>query len=216
MTFSFFYPCYLPRLQELANLIYSDLIFFTDHFQFVKRSCLTRTRLSPSGAYLSIPVEHGDGFVPIFRKKIRQDEKWTENHLRTIYHLYHKLPFFDYYYPLLQEIFHIQNTYLSPLLYHLLQFYKKAYQLPGEIKIVSELFSGQLSTDLLLKKIIGNFPVTAYGAIADTDALCPKLDNIGFNFTKEIPLPNTFPYQLNSLEFLCTFGSEAAYLLRTA
>ncbi len=215
MIFSFFYPCYLPTLQELANLVNDDYIFFTDHFQFVKRSRLTRARFNPSRPYLSIPVEHSGKPVAISQKKIRRDENWTENHLKSLYHLYHNLPFFEYYYPRLKVIYRVPNIYLVDVLYSLLDFYKSAFQFRGDIIKLSGYFKEQISTGQLLQHIKDNFPVSGYGAIADTNTLFPLLDNMDLKYSKEWPLPNKFPFELNPLEFLFTFGAEAAYLLRT-
>ncbi len=215
MSFSFYYPAYFPSLQTLADLTDSTLIVLTDQFQFTKRSGLVRTKLTPADNYLTIPVKHNGEILSIVEKKISSQSDWKKKHLNAIYHHYHKLPFFDYFYDDFKNIYFNEVIFLGEFLYKILRFYGNAFKIDAQIESFSKFFGTGLSIDDVLKNNNKLCNFHSYGRISKTNPLCKKLTLFDISYQEQCLLPKRYPFWLNPLEFLFTFGAEAAFLLRS-
>ncbi|MEJ2050228.1 MAG: WbqC family protein [Calditrichota bacterium] len=117
-------PFYLPDFYYFSKIFRSDIFLIADHLRFRKQSPIVRTRLD-NGKYLTIPVSHqGLPAQPALRKvQLVSDDHWKIVHLRTIRSLYQKLPYFEHYFPELEEIFNRRHQYLSHFLIDLIQWH---------------------------------------------------------------------------------------------
>ncbi len=114
MNLSSFRPEYLPSLDFFWNAAQCDVLYFTDHFQFTKRTALNISPcLSGKDNRLRIPVKHDHETRLIFEKKTDDTINWKQRHFKTIRHAYASYPFSYFYLPELEEFFKNTNVMLS-------------------------------------------------------------------------------------------------------
>jgi hypothetical protein len=135
-------PFYLPDFYYFSKIFRSDIFLIADHLRFRKQSPIVRTRLD-NGKYLTIPVSHqGLPAQPALRKvQLVSDDHWKIVHLRTIRSLYQKLPYFEHYFPELEEIFNRRHQYLSHFLIDLIhpreaEYYRKEFPQSHLVEII--------------------------------------------------------------------------------
>ncbi len=98
-------PCYLPSLQLFAKIRKSDFFLHCGHLQFEHGSWHNRNYILLRGKrhVLSIPIGKPH-LRPIREIWFADYLKWKKQHLKTIELAYGKTPFFNAYYPVLEEI----------------------------------------------------------------------------------------------------------------
>ncbi len=116
MNLSGHQPCYLPSLQLFAKIKRSDIFAHCGHLQFVHRSWHHRNFILLRGKRhrLSIPIPSIYNLSPI-REVWFADQKWKEDHLKTIALAYGNSPFFEDYYPTLKDIIYAHPHSLEKL-----------------------------------------------------------------------------------------------------
>lgn len=105
---------YLPCVEWFARIIHYDEVIIEKHEHYQKQSYRNRCHIRAAHGLhrLIIPVKvHGK--VPIHQVAIDYQQKWVNNHLRTLESAYRLSPFFEHYQ---QELY---NLYYSktPTLY---------------------------------------------------------------------------------------------------
>ncbi|MGD9900795.1 MAG: WbqC family protein, partial [Calditrichaceae bacterium] len=96
------------------NAAQCDILYFTDHFQFTKRTALSISPcLAGKDDRLRIPVKHDHGTKLICEKKTDDTVNWKQRHYKTIRHTYASYPFAYFYLPVLDEFFKNNNMMLS-------------------------------------------------------------------------------------------------------
>ena len=133
-------PFYLPDFFYFSKIFRSDVFLIADHLRFCKQSPIVRIRLD-NGKYLTVPVSHqGLPAQPALQKvKLIPDNHWKIVHLRTIRSLYQKLPYFDHYFPELEEIYNRGHQYLSLFLIDLIQWHAVHLGLQDKIHAASRM-----------------------------------------------------------------------------
>lgn len=92
-----------------------DVFIFLEDTQYTLRDWRNRNRIKLSNGesqWLSLPVLGGRNQL-IGEALIDNTQAWRKTHLNTLRHNYGKAPYFDIYFPILEEIFGEPNIYLS-------------------------------------------------------------------------------------------------------
>ena len=133
-------PYFLPDFLYFSKIFRSDIFLIADHLRFRKQSPIVRSRLD-NGKYLTVPVFHqGLPAQPVLRKvQLVSDNHWKIVHLRTIRSLYQKLPYFEHYFPELEEIFNRRHQYLNHFLIDLIQWHVVHLGLQDKIHLASRM-----------------------------------------------------------------------------
>jgi hypothetical protein len=147
-------PYFLPDFSYFSKMFRSDIFLIADHLRFRKQSPIVRIRLD-NGKYLTVPVFHkGLPAQPALQKvKLLPDKHWKIVHLRTISSLYQKLPYFEHYFPELEEIFNRRHQYLSLFLIDLIQWHAVHLGLQDKIHLASRM---NISSQAELRKWFNN------------------------------------------------------------
>lgn len=152
-------PYFLPDFFFFYKIFLSDVFVIADFLLFRKQSPIGRTHLNENfdPKYLTIPITHPADHrpLPIYQQKISHAEPWKSHHLQTIKSLYGKYPYFEYFYPDLQEIYYRDHIYLHKFLVDLIEWLNKIL-LPGKkVVIASKENLLDIST---FKKWLEKFP----------------------------------------------------------
>ena len=147
-------PYFLPDFYCFSKIFRSDIFLIADHLRFRKQSPIVRTRLD-NGKYLTVPVSHqGLPAQPALRKvQLISDNHWKIVHLRTISSLYQKLPYFEHYFPELEEIYNRKHQYLSLFLNDLIHWHVVHLGLQDKIHLASRM---SISSQAELRKWFNN------------------------------------------------------------
>jgi hypothetical protein len=143
-------PFYLPDFYYFYKISCCDFFLIADHLRFRKQSPMVRTQL-PDGKYLIVPVSHQNSPAhPVIQKvRLISDSRWKMNHLRTIRSLFQKLPYFEHYFPELEEIYNRDHQYLSPFLTEIIHWHAFHLGLQDKLNFASGL---NITSQVELKK----------------------------------------------------------------
>jgi WbqC-like protein family len=216
-SFQIVTPEYLPVVTYFLPFLISDTIIIADHIQYKKKSAFTRASLFKNDIKITIPVKNKGFGQPICEKEIAYIENWDRCHLRSIYHQYHMLPYFDDYYFKLQGLYNKKHKYLNIFLYNQISLFLSDLKINCNLRLSSgENFSGSLEESLIRfsdTNSIKNFVFSeadVLGGFINLD----KFYNEKIH-TKALPKYNNSSLEkLNILEFLFLYGPEAAFKLR--
>lgn len=105
---------YLPPIEFFAAVEGMEKILVERHDNYQKQSYRNRTaiRLANQVANLSIPVVGGNKKVRYTEVQMDDSQNWRNIHLRGIQSAYGKAPFFEYFYPGLEQVFLKNHRYL--------------------------------------------------------------------------------------------------------
>ena len=98
-------PVYLPGILLFNKIALSDIFMFVGHCQYVKKSwhARNRIRLGERELWLTIPVKTSGRFEQAINDTFMVNEVWKRKHLGSIRQAYQKAPFFQGYYPELED-----------------------------------------------------------------------------------------------------------------
>jgi len=125
-------PYFFPDYFYFNKIYQSDIFIIADFLKFRKQSAMVRTRLQADDPpkYLTVPVEHPAKAPqpPLYRMKLNTEENWRRKHLRTLESIFAGYPFFEHYFPFIEEIYQRKLDSLAdfciellhPLLQHLM------------------------------------------------------------------------------------------------
>ena len=113
---------YLPCLAYFAVALQYEEILLEASENFVKQTYRNRCRiLTPSGVQsLVVPVTSAHGKVVIRDARLDYNQKWLNNHWRTIQSAYGKAAYFEYYADDLHDVMFKKTAFLYDLNYMLL------------------------------------------------------------------------------------------------
>jgi WbqC-like protein family len=99
-------PVYLPGIILFNKIALSDVFMFVGHCQYSPKSWHTRNRIRHGDGeiFLSVPVVKARRFGQSINETEIYNQPWNKKHLATIYHAYHRRPFFRDYFPELEQL----------------------------------------------------------------------------------------------------------------
>lgn len=108
---------YLPSIEFFVAVQDAEEIRVERYDNYQKQSYRNRTavQLANQVKYLSVPVHGGNKKIHYTDIKIDDSQNWRNVHLRGIQSAYGKSPFFEYFFPDLENIFLKANRYLYDL-----------------------------------------------------------------------------------------------------
>jgi len=147
-------PNLLPYLGFFDKLLSVDeigtepgIFVIRDDCQFVLRDWHHRNRIrintGEGWMWLYIPVDHD--LAPLYKTKIRHEkkvngrEKWTKYHLRMIRDCYKKTPFFDTFFPGLEDIYLNPGDKLVDFNIRLIKYIAECFSISTKIVSYYEL-----------------------------------------------------------------------------
>jgi hypothetical protein len=113
---------YLPSITYFNALYKADRITLEKQENFIKQSYRNRCHINSAQGLniLTVPLTAKHGKVLITDVKIDYNQKWLNNHWRTIRSAYGNAPFFEYYSSDLHDILFKKFDFLYDLNYNLL------------------------------------------------------------------------------------------------
>ena len=143
-------PYFLPDFYFFYKIYLCDIFIINDQLLFRKQSPIVRTRLSMEipPKYLTIPVKHNkiEPQPCLPEVEIVSGKVWKDKHLKTLKSMYHKAPFFEFYYDKLEEIYSQNYTRLVEILSEVINW---------QVKILFPGKSIKYTSGLGLKNIVG-------------------------------------------------------------
>lgn len=113
---------YLPPIEFFVAIKEVDTLWIEAHDNYQKQSYRNRTAIQMANKeqVLSIPVMGGNKKIK-YREILMDDgQRWKDIHLRGIKSAYGKAPFFDYFFPEIENVFRQNITRLYGFNYRLL------------------------------------------------------------------------------------------------
>ncbi len=217
MSFTATLPAYLPDASYFIQFLPCRFVLIADHVQFQKRSAITRNSIAPGIPALSVPVQHNGYKKPIYQKEIAFIENWNFKHLKTIHHKFNTAPYFDDYFPEIEQILKNTNNCLTDFLTAFLNFFLKRLKIGSTIVQTSSLnFTGKLE-DNLIDFAKSNDLHRYYLLQKDADARqidTSKLNGAHIETCIFPKLKSPQIAEMNILDFLFQYGPEASFIIR--
>jgi WbqC-like protein family len=120
MTISIHQPNYLPWIGYFYKIWASDIFILHDNVEYTKHSFTKRVfiRKYPATSekdYIIVPLKRHSDFALISDLKICHEQNWQQKQINKIYYVYHKAPFFNDYFPVLEQSILVSRdlTYLA-------------------------------------------------------------------------------------------------------
>ncbi len=126
---------YLPSLEYFCALYPFEKIILEEHEHFVKQSFRNRCYINTSQGVqmLIVPLTEKHGKVSVKEIKIDHQQKWQNNHWRSIESAYHNAPYFEFYSDELKSIIYKKHELLFSLSHELLSFCLRSLRI--EVKL---------------------------------------------------------------------------------
>ncbi len=109
-------PHYLPWLRYFEKIARSDVFIVLDDVQYEKNGFQNRNKIKTAQGwtYLTVPVKRPT-LRPIHEIEIECSSGWREKHARALEMNYRKAPYFERYWPELNDLFQREWTHLAAL-----------------------------------------------------------------------------------------------------
>jgi hypothetical protein len=138
---------YLPGIAYFKSLANAELILIEKKEYFVKQSYRSRCYINTEHGrdVLLLPVTNKTGKTLIESVRIDYNQKWLNNHWRTIQSAYAKAPFFEFYADDLHTILFKKNEFLFDLNVELLTMCLKWLRISAKLEETSqyEMYYGE-------------------------------------------------------------------------
>src|SRR5690606_25078074 len=127
---------YLPPIEFFVAVAGMEEIRIEKHDNYQKQSYRNRTaiQLANQVKNLSIPIVGGNKKTPYIDVEIDDSQNWRKIHLRSIQSAYGKAPFFEYFYPGLEEVFAKDHRYLYDFNWELLTLWLTNLRHPARLE----------------------------------------------------------------------------------
>ncbi|MBK8503929.1 MAG: WbqC family protein [Saprospiraceae bacterium] len=115
-------------------LLAKNQVVIEKHENYQKRSFRNKCIIANATGHqtLTVPLKKGKHErQPITEVQLAYDEPWQENHLAAIRTAYSSAPYFEYYYPHIEHIYHSAEELLFDFNWSILHYFTKILQLQG-------------------------------------------------------------------------------------
>jgi len=158
------YSFWCPPIYVFAVLSQSKCnLILEKHENYQKRSWRNRTTLiGPQGIqHLSVPLRKGkNNKMLITSVRISNEENWKQDHLRGIQACYQSAPYFEHYFPLVEDIYQMEWSYLWNWNMRWIQFWIQTLGFQTNLLFTSDFGKPENTLHLLSKenkgKILNN------------------------------------------------------------
>ena len=122
---------YLPSLEYFCALSAFEEIQLEYYQHYIKQSFSNRCYINTSQGVqlLVVPLRDKHGKVPLHDVKIDHQQKWQNNHWRSIESAYANSPYFEFYEAELKKILYKDHELLNSLCFDLLSFCLRSLRL---------------------------------------------------------------------------------------
>ncbi len=211
---------YIPWKGFFDSIALVDVFVLYDDMQYTKRDWRNRNMIkSAVGAqWLSIPVEvKGKYFQKIRETKI-SDSTWAKAHWQTIKHTYGKLPGFQLYGPVFEQLYHAEYEYLSEVNYAFIKQICDILEIKTELRWSNDFELPEGKTERLVhicKELNGTEYYTGPAAKNYMDESLFEKEGISVHYydysgypeyTQKFP---PFTHGVSVLDLLFSVGNEA-------
>ena len=159
-TTFFSYSFWCPPLYVFALLNLSpSTLFIEAHENYQKRSWRNRAQIiGPHGLQkLSIPLEKGkNNKMPIQSVRISNEEDWQTHHLRTIQTNYQSAPYFEHYFPLVENLYSKDYIHLWDWNWTWTQFWIQNLDFPVQLSHTLQFGQPEGSIDIMSSRLHQN------------------------------------------------------------
>ena len=111
-------PYFMPYIGywQLMNAV--DVYVIYDDVNFIKGGWINRNRIlnGDNVQFINVPMNGASSFKHINQIEVREDKVYIEKSKKTIWNAYHKRPYFETVYPLLEDILEFENINLAKYL----------------------------------------------------------------------------------------------------
>ncbi|MCA6380709.1 MAG: WbqC family protein [Cytophagales bacterium] len=196
---------YLPCLEYFCALLSFDVVELEFHEHYLKQTFRNRCYINTSQGVqmLIVPLKEKHGKISVQEIRIDYQQKWQNNHWRSIESAYRNAPYFEHYADELKKIIYLGHEHLLNLNKDLLSFCLRVTHLKVEV-----------STTQQYEKV----PSYAVSDLRGT--ISPK--QVAFERTFYHPISyqqvfgNTFVSNLSILDLLFCEGPKSIDLLRAS
>ena len=216
-------PVYLPWLGLFHKIALADHFCVFDRVQYQTKDFNNRNKIKTQAGdiWLSVPVESKNHFNTLICDIKIVQGNWQKKHLKSIKLAYQKAPFFEQYFPAINDVLSKKHIFLSDLNHQLLLIMLKAFNINCQISKASDHhFQGQKS-DLVLD-MCKTFKASSYifGAqgkdYADENAfknegITPYFQN--YNHPTYHQLHGDFLPYMSAIDLLFNEGNNAKEIL---
>lgn len=128
---------YLPNLEYFTAILGKEEIILDGSENYQKQTFRNRTKilLANKVETLSVPVLGGNKKTKYREVQIDYNQKWKNVHLRGIQSAYGKAPFFEYFYPYIDQVFRKNHQFLFDMNLELLTVCLKLLQLNVKVSV---------------------------------------------------------------------------------
>lgn len=154
MKISINQPAFIPWLGYLHRIAISDLHIVLDHVQFEKNSFTNRNKIKSADGtlWLTVPLITSGKFgdLAINKIEIASQIKWQKKIIGTIKQFYNKSPYFDQYFPYIEDTF-VNREWIDfhSLLRYLNQYFLQELKIQTPIVYSSEIQVEGTKSDLV-------------------------------------------------------------------
>ena len=218
-------PSYLPWLGFFEQMSRSDKFVLLDDVQYTRRDWRNRNRIrvKEGWAWLTVPVLQKSKFSQsLLETRIDNSVAWRKKHLETLRLHYCKAPFFADYFPLCQQVYEKDWTYLLDLCLGTIELIKQGLGIETLILRSSELETSGEKTERLLS-ICRALQATHYlsgdagsNYISETDFASQGIALEYQDYTHPVYSQRYpgFVSHLSAIDLLFNFGKESLNILQ--
>jgi len=108
---------YLPTIDFFCELVHAEEVWIEAYESYQRQTYRNRTKILSANSIIDliIPIKGGRKHIPIKNVEIDHEQKWLNQHLRSIRSAYGKAPFFEHYWDYFDVIFEKKHQNLFDL-----------------------------------------------------------------------------------------------------
>jgi hypothetical protein len=227
LTATIHQPEFLPWLGWIDKVRQCDVFVLLDSVQYEKNYFQNRNRIrSANGStWLTVPVLTKGFFGQTIRDvKIQNDETWRRKHVQSIKQNYSSAPFFDRYFPDLQNIYEAATDNLAELNIAAIEWIVGAFGLKSKFIRSSQLGVTGKRSELLANLCLAVGASRYLSGISGKDYLDPSYFHSAqvivqyqeFNHPIYKQCYEPFMPQMSSIDLLFNAGPQALQVLAEA
>jgi len=149
-------PAFFPWLGYFHRIAISDKHVVLDHVQFEKNSYVNRNKIkTPNGGlWVTVPLITSGKFgdLAINKIEVANISSWQKKIIESVKQFYRKAPYFNDYFPFLEDTFYNHEwVQLNDLMKHLNQYFLQALDINTPIVYSTDMNVDGAKSDLVLK-----------------------------------------------------------------